>query len=165
MTQPRQSTDLTERFVADDHASIGEYKVFPIGEYNAEIKDSQLKLTKKAELEGNDPSKGQYANLQFVIMDGKYKGGTIWQMITIQNPNPIALEIGQKELSTLCRAVALVSISNTVELHNKPMTIVVSITEKEGDNPERNKIKNYKPYKGEMDTSFDPKKLSDDSKW
>jgi hypothetical protein len=116
---------------------------------------SELKRTKKSE-EMNDQSLGQMLKLEFVVLDGLHKGKRLWSQLNIVNANPKAVEIAQKELATICRALSLVCINDSIELHDKPMTISVAI-QKDAKYGERNVIKNYRPYSLGLDSSFPPK--------
>lgn len=109
----------------------------PAGEYLAMVVESEVKVTKKKD--------GEYISLKFKIMEGKYKGRFIWSNLNIVNPNPIAVEIAQSELATLCRACGKAVIQDTQELHGAPIKMKIKITPAKGDFPAKNSATGYAP--------------------
>lgn len=109
----------------------------PAGEYLAMVVESEVKVTKKKD--------GEYISLKFKIMEGKYKGRFIWSNLNIINPNPVAVEIAQSELATLCRACGKAVIQDTSELHGVPIKMKVKITPAKGDFPPKNSAIGYSP--------------------
>lgn len=91
----------------------------PAGTYLAHVTESDLKPLKS----GN----GMGLALTFVILDGEYKNRRIWSNLNVQHTNPTAQQIGQQQLSALCRAVNLPHLQDTLQLHNKPVKIRVKI--------------------------------------
>lgn len=122
-------------FNAADVKPAEDFSPIPVGDYPAMIVDSDVKPTKS----GN----GHYAELVFEVTEGQYKGRKVWARLNLDNPNAKAVEIAQRELSAICHAVGKMQISDTQELHFKPMVIRVDIEESEGYAP-RNAIKSYK---------------------
>lgn len=109
----------------------------PAGEYLAMVVDSEVKVTKKKD--------GEYISLKFKFIEGKYKGRFIWSNLNIVNPNPIAVEIAQSELATLCRACGKAVIQDTQELHGVPIKMKIKITPAKGDFPAKNAAIGYAP--------------------
>jgi len=124
--------DATQVAPADDYSPI------PPGEYAAQITDSELKPTSKG---------GHRLELTFEVSDGPAKGRKVWANLNLDNPNPKAVEIAQRELSAICHAIGKLQVSDSQELHYKPMTIRVEIETQEGYKP-KNVIKAYKPSTG-----------------
>lgn len=112
-----------------------EYSAIPAGEYQAVITDSVFKATKN--------NRGEYLELTFEIIDGEYRGRKIWSRLNLNNPNAIAVEIAQKELARICQAINVMKPKNSEELHNIPMTLVLTCT-KNKDDEIINEIKKYK---------------------
>lgn len=74
------------------------------------------------------------------VFDGPLKGRKLFENFNIQHSNPQAQEIGQKQLSALCKAAGISSsISDSQELHYHPFEADV------GTEPERTD-KNGKTY-------------------
>lgn len=108
------------------------FDIIPLGKYLATVTKSDVKPTKA--------KTGKYISLTFTIQYGKYKGRLVFTNLNIINPNPVAVEIAQKELATLCRAVGKVSIQDTNELHGIPLILDVGLEkDKKGVHPDKNK--------------------------
>jgi len=104
------------------------------GTHPAQVIESDVVTTKHG---------GMGAKLTFEIIDGQYRGRKVWGFINISNPSPEAQRIGQSELRELCEAVGLGAISNTDELHFKPLMLKCGADRQD---PERTVPKGYKPY-------------------
>jgi len=109
----------------------------PAGDYIAMVVESEIKTTSK--------KNGKYIKLKFRIEEGEFKGRFIWTNLNIINPNPVAVEIAQKELATLCRAVGKAVIQDTQELHGIPIRMKVKIKPAQGDYPAGNEPCGYAP--------------------
>lgn len=151
---------LPGAFNSKEHDDMGSFEPIPAGEYTAQIVESAIKPTKKAldEKNGNEELameaySGLRLNLQFKVMGGEYDGSTVWVGLNIKNPNPQAVEISQKELATICRAVGKVSVQDSAELHGIPMLIKVAIKPASSQYDAQNVIKGYKAHTGAIPTS------------
>lgn len=114
-----------------------EFKPVPAGEYDFLIEKVELKPTKA----GN----GSYLNLQLKIQGSQYNNRVVFDMITYENPNPQAVEIGHRKLSGLCRAAGIVQLSDTQQLVNRIVAGKVGIREdKTGQYEPSNDVKMYK---------------------
>ncbi len=131
---------LPGAFNANEHDKMGDFSPIPAGEYLAQITKSELADTKA--------KTGKFLKLEFTIMQGEQKNKKVWARLNIVNPNPQAVEIAQKELATICAAVGLARITDSDELHMKPMMIKVAIKPGEGQYLDSNEIKNYSAAKG-----------------
>jgi hypothetical protein len=89
----------------------------PTGEYLARIFDSDVKPTNNNE--------GQYMELAYEVIDGPLKGRKHWERITLSNPNPKAVEIGNRQFAAIREATGVANPTKTEELHNKPHIIRV----------------------------------------
>jgi hypothetical protein len=124
-------------FNANEYEPENDFAPLEPGEYTAMIVDSELRHTKS----GN----GQYIALTFEVMDERYPGRKLWENLNIENPNPKAVEIALRKLSSICRAVGIMSPKDTEELHDKMMIVVVGIKNDDLGEP-RNVIKGFNPY-------------------
>ena len=109
----------------------------PAGDYTAFIKESEMKQTKKGD--------GNYLSLTIEILEGQYKGRNLWDNLNLQNPNQKTVQIAQSTLSQICRATGQMQVTDSQELHNKPM--IVTIGFQKGDQSQ-NQIKKYKKLDG-----------------
>jgi len=85
----------------------------PAGTYLAQVIESDLKHLKS----GN----GMGLALTFQIIDGEHKNRRLWANLNVQHSNPTAQQIGQQQLSSLCRALNVPQLKDTTQLHNKPL--------------------------------------------
>lgn len=126
-------------FDATSVAPREDFSPIPVGEYAAQIVDSDVKPTRN--------NTGHYAELTFEVTDGEFKGRRVWARLNLDNPNPKAVEIAQRELSAICHAVGVLQVNDTQQLHYKPMVIRVDIEQRDGYAPS-NTIKAYKAPAG-----------------
>ncbi len=131
---------LPSAFRANDHEKMNDFSVIPNGDYVAQIVKSEMVKCKET---AKDP-KGKYLKIQEKILDGEYKGKIIFAQLNLININPQAVEIANKELSTICSAVGKLLVTDSGELHGIPHIITVC-TEKSTGYPDKNKIDFYAP--------------------
>jgi hypothetical protein len=140
--------DLTG-FDANEHKDLESFDPIPNGEYLAVITDSAQKDTRS--------NTGWYLALTFTIIEGEHEGRKLWSNLNLSNPNDQAVEIAQRELATICRAIDVTAPKDSEELHDKPLLIKVT-TEKRKDTGElTNRIKAY----GQADSKVTATKKSD----
>lgn len=128
-------------FDATNVAPAEDFSPIPVGEYPMHIVDSEVKPTRAGT--------GHYAELTLEVLDGQYKGRRVWVRLNLDNPNPKAVEIAQRELSAICHATGKLKIDDTQELHYKPMLCRVDIEQREGYSPS-NVVKSYKALEGSV---------------
>ena len=126
-------------FDANSVAPSEDFSPIAAGEYPMQIIDSDLKPTKK-----ND---GHRLELTFEVTDGPSKGRKVWVNLNLDNPNPKAVEIAQRELSAICHAAGKLQVSDSQELHYKPMICRVEVEQSVGY-ADKNVIKSYKALAG-----------------
>jgi len=112
----------------------------PAGKYAAHIIKSEFKPTKA--------KTGHYLALQFRVLEGEYKGKALFTNLNLDNPNQVAVEIANKELNTICKAVGKEGVEDSDELHQIPMMVTVKVTEGDASYPPNNEITGYEPYEG-----------------
>lgn len=113
------------------------FEPIPVGEYNAMITDSEMKPTKNGQ--------GEYLQLVFEVAEGEYSGRKIWARLNLVNQNQTAVDIAQRELSAICRAVGVMQPQDSTDLHEKPLTIGVKIRQSPGYDA-TNEINKYLPF-------------------
>lgn len=109
----------------------------PAGEYEACIVASEMKPTKS----GN----GSYLNLEIQILSGPYQNRRLFDRLNLINPNADAVQIAQGTLSSICRAVNVLTPQDSSELHMKPLRIAVKVRKREDNGEMTSEIKSYKP--------------------
>ena len=113
--------------------------ILPAGTYNARIIESDVKPLKS----GN----GEGLSLTFEILDGPSAKRRVWASLNTKHTNPVAQNIGQQQLSSICHATGVFKLTETSQLHNRPLKIRVKIRKDEqyGD---KNEIGGYEPIGG-----------------
>ena len=104
----------------------------PAGDYELIIVKSDVKPTKA----GN----GHYLELEMQVVSGEHTGRRHWERLNIDNPNKTAQDIAEAALASLCFAVGVTNMDDTVQLHDIPFIAHVEIDRKE---PDRNRIMGY----------------------
>lgn len=115
--------------------TTSQFDAIPAGDYEAIVTASEMKSTKDGT--------GQYLELTSEIQSGQYQGRRLWDRLNLQNKNPKAVEIAQKQLAQLCHATGVLQVQNSEQLHNRPFVMKVAVR----NDPERgpsNEIKGYK---------------------
>lgn len=127
-------------FNADSVAPSVGFEPIPAGKYPAIIEASEIKPTQAGT--------GKRLNLTFSILGGEFANRKIFEGLNIENPNADAQRISLENLSAICHAIGVKNLTNTEQLHNKPLTINVKIKAASGDYDARNVIKGYEAANG-----------------
>lgn len=138
--------DLTG-FDASQVPEQSEFSAIPEGQYVAIATASEMKPTKRGD--------GAYLQITFETIDGAYKGRKLWARLNLRNSNQTAVDIAQRELAAICRAVGVIKPNDSAELHNKPLLLTVGV-EIDDRNRENNVIKKYEPASSAPATGFAP---------
>lgn len=122
------------KFNSKGKERMGSITPLPAGKYKAVVEKSEIKKTK-------DKS-GKYIKLTFNVQVDKKKRRKIFNNYNIVNNSVEAVEIAEKEISSLCDAVGIKKFSDTAQLHDKPLVIQLGIKNDEEYGPQ-NVIKGY----------------------
>lgn len=90
------------------------------GWYKAVITESLEKPTKA--------QTGSYLQLTFEVIEGDSAGRKVFTRLNLNNPNQQAVEIAQRELSSICRATGVMTPRTSQDLHDKPLMVKVKVT-------------------------------------
>lgn len=123
-------------FNANDVDPSTTFEVINEGWYTAELYRSEMKQTKAGD--------GAYLALQFKIIDGENKGRIIFTRLNLENKNPTAVEIAERNFSQLCHAVGVLIVKDSQQLHGIPLKIKVGVTPPQGSYEAKNDIKGYR---------------------
>ena len=126
----------TLNFNANEVEPSVEFEAIPAGKYQAVIVASDMKTNKA----GN----GEYLLLEFEIIEGEYQGRKLWTRLNLFNQNADAVRIARADLSAICRAINVMQIVHSADLHNLPLTITVKC-KKTSDGDIVNEVKGYAP--------------------
>ena len=97
----------------------GSFEPIPAGWYKAMITDSEFKPTKN----GN----GEYLQLRLDVTEGEHEGRVLFDRLNLNNPSQTAVEIAQRQLSAICRAVGVMTPQDSRDLHDRPLRVKVKI--------------------------------------
>ncbi|MBF0181930.1 MAG: DUF669 domain-containing protein [Magnetococcales bacterium] len=108
------------------------FETLPPGDYRVQIINSEMRPTKTGS--------GQYLWMEMDVLDGPLTGRKLFDRLNLINPNRQAEEIAQRTLSAICHAIGRLQVSDSEELHFKPVMVKVTV-DREG----YNQVKGYKP--------------------
>ena len=122
-----------QTFDASAVEPLGNYEVLPPGKYVAQIIASEMRPTKDGA--------GQYLYLEIDILEGAARGRRLFDRLNLINGNPEAVVIAQRTLSSICRAVGKLQVSNSEQLHLLPLVADVKVRPPKGQYGESNSIR------------------------
>lgn len=123
---------------ADHEPAQGDFDPIPVGDYEMAITGSEIKETKAGT--------GRYIAFTIEILGPSHKGRKVWANINVENPNQQAVDIGLRELRSICDAVGLAGFRDTSELHDRPF--VGRIKHETFDGKVREKVATWKKSGG-----------------
>ena len=132
--------NLGGTFDANSVAPQQPIEALPPGDYPVQIVQSEMKPTKAGT--------GQFLWLEMDIIDGPAKGRKVWDRLNLINPNQQAQEIAQRTLSAICHATGQLSVSDSEQLHFKPLLAKVKVRKREDTGEPSNEIGGYSPLNG-----------------
>lgn len=94
------------------------FEPIPAGDYVVQILQSEMKETSTG---------GQMLVLEMEITEGEYRSRRLWDRLNLVNQNQQAQEIAHRTLSSICRAVNQMQVSDSEQLHFKPMVATVRV--------------------------------------
>lgn len=127
-------------FNAENVEPQGSFEPIPAGWYVAMITDSEMKPTKAGT--------GEYLQLRLDVIDGEHEGRVIFDRLNLNNPNETTVQIAQRTLSAICRAVGVMQPQDSSDLHDKPLRVKVSIRPAGNGYDASNEVKAYEPVAG-----------------
>lgn len=95
------------------------FNPLPAGVYSVVATDSEVKPTKNGS--------GQVAQFTMQVVEGEHTGRKIFARFNIANQNPEAERIGQSQFSAFCHAAGVLQVSDTAQLHGRPVRAKVKI--------------------------------------
>lgn len=109
------------------------YEVLPPGRYLSQIVQSEMRPTKDG--------MGQYLYLEVDILEGQYQGRKLFDRLNLVNQNAETVQIAQRTLSSICRAVGKMQVSNSEQLHLIPLIVDVRVRPPKGMYGESNSLR------------------------
>ena len=133
---------LNQQFDASAVEPATPFELLPPGKYVAQIVQSEMRATKA----GN----GQYLWLELDVVEGPYQGRKVWDNLNLVNASQQTMEIAQRTLSAICHAVGQLQVTDSEQLHFRPMqvTLAVEVDSRDRLKPveeqrRQNKVKGY----------------------
>ncbi|MCC6719557.1 MAG: DUF669 domain-containing protein [Acetobacteraceae bacterium] len=131
---------LNGTFDATEVAPAVPLEMLPPGKYLAHLIESEMLPTKAGD--------GQYLKLVFEVLEGPSARRKIFDQLNLVNRNEQTVEIAQRTLSAICHAVGQVHVSDSEQLHFKPLVVTLRVEpagpDKHGVHREaRNKVAGY----------------------
>lgn len=142
----------TLNFNASNVEPATAYEILPKGKYLCVAIASEMKPTKN--------NTGEYLQITFEIVDGEHKGRKIFERLNIRNVNKTAENIAQQTLSALCRAVGVMQLTDSIQLHDIPVMLDISVEEGKGEYGPQNRIKGYMPASTQAPVNPSPRAAS-----
>lgn len=124
----------TLNFDATTVTPMSNFDALPAGKYNVVVSNTEVKE--------NRSGTGSYLQIEFEVIDGEYVNRKLWTRLNLWHTNVEAARIATAELSSICRAVNNLRISDSSELHNLPLCVTVKCR-KTPDGEIVNEIKGY----------------------
>lgn len=116
---------LPSSFNSNEHEEMGDFSALPKGDYTVKITESDYVQ--------NSKKTGHILKITRTVVGGKFDGRKIFSNLNLDNPNPVAVEIANKEFTSTCKACNLVVVEDSEELHNIEHTINLGVN-KDGEN-------------------------------
>lgn len=128
---------LGSAFKAEEHDTTqSDYSELPNGIYKLEIEASDVVPTKA----GNGTI---LKTTMIVIEPEQYKGRRVFGTYNLENANPQATEIGQRQFASLCRAIGISEVDDSEQLHFHAFTVKIGLGKAQNGYPARAEIKRY----------------------
>lgn len=146
--------DLGGTFDANDPANKKPNNVIPKGHYPMVMIASEKAATKD--------NTGHYLKCTFQIVSGEFQNRQLFQNLNlwlapINDKKKEAIQIAKGQFSELCRAINVLSPTDSAQLHNKKFIGVVTVKGKEEDEYGiQNNITGFKPYSKSQSSSPPP---------
>lgn len=128
---------LGKTFNAQDHdTEQRDFAELPNGVYKLEIEASDVGPTKAGT--------GTILKTTMVAIEPEqYKGRKLFTTYNLENPNPTAQDIGQKQFASLCRSIGVSSVEDSEDLHFRAFTVKIGLGKAQNGYPARAEVKRY----------------------
>lgn len=135
---------LPQSFNNNTEEEMNDFSALKAGWYPVSMVKSELKNCGPNAKDVN----GKYLSFRFKILSGTGKGSMFFTNVNIINKNPAAVEMANKEMNTLRKAVGKTKALDTTELHGIPLLVKVNFVKanEEKGYAAKNEIKMYAKY-------------------
>ena len=115
----------------------------PAGRYDVIVDNAELTPTKAGD--------GQMVKMTMTVQGPTHKGRKVWDRLNIENPNPKAVEIAQRRLAQIAKALGKQGIGDTDELIGVKLNVTVKVREAANGYEASNDVNGYGPAAGHPD--------------
>jgi hypothetical protein len=127
-----------------DNAPQMDFEPLPAGDYTMAIMESEIKISGE-----NSKYPGiKYLNLTFEVVDGKGTGRKVFHILNLWSPSEKSAKIAEGELGAIQKAIGAKNVSNSSELHGKPLVVKLAIQPARDGYDASNKAKAFKALGG-----------------
>jgi hypothetical protein len=120
--------NLGNNYSADPNEKEQEFELLPAGEYKAIITESDYINNKKGT--------GMILKLTYKIIDGPLKERIVFENLSLEHQNEKTRVIAKSSLNAIMVAVGIPKLTDSSQLHNKPMLIKIkAVPAKDGYEP------------------------------
>jgi hypothetical protein len=133
-------------FDASQHDPSQAFDPMPPGWYAMKMVSSEVRDAKSS---GN-----KYLWCEFEVLEQYHpglKGRKAWARLNLWNSNAQAVDIAQRDLSAICRAVGQMVVTNSDALHHKPLAVKLKVRQQDGYEPS-NEISGFDGLAGRFET-------------
>jgi len=134
-------------FNAAEVEPMKSFEPIPAGDYKVAITSSEEKPNRKAT--------GSYLSLVMSVLEGEHKNRKLYCILNLDNPNDVAVEIARSDLAAICNAVGIQKPDDSVELHDKPMVVTVSLQKRKDTGGMQNRVGKYVSLKDAAAATID----------
>jgi len=110
-------------------------------------------IADEAEVKDTKNGTGQYINVKFKVLGGKFDGRFLFQMFNIKNANPKAVEIGLSQLKTFMKCAGVQDFKLTSALDLVGLKALAAVKTRTDDFGEKSVISFFKPLPKDGATS------------
>ena len=119
------------------------YEPIPAGQYTMAVTESDVRET------SNNPN-NKFLKLTFDILEGEFKGRKIFENLNLwrdgsKSTDAVTLKIANENLAKLCRALGVIGVGDSTELHNKPVGVSIKVEPEKNGYPASNSVIGYDP--------------------
>lgn len=114
----------------------GDFELLPNGVYDVSIIETDYKQTNRGD--------GHYIALTFEVQGPTHEGRRVWANLNVDNPNPKAVEIAERDLAKILNATGFEGdMEDTNDILGAVLRVKLGKEEGKGEYKARNKVINY----------------------
>jgi len=131
---------LPGSFNSSKQKGMDDLEALPRDRYTLEVQTTDYAQNKK--------KNGHILKVKMKVLGGKYNGRIIFRNLNLDNPSATAVEMANKELTSIAQACGVVVTDESSVIHGIPFEADLTIKTGSGDYPDSNDVKKYYQKKG-----------------